>query len=162
MHRPGPLLPWGSNYNLHNRQVGRLSDASLLPTSGNGQAAPGGLQFTAEYGIPYKRCGFKRTPHAHSRFYKPLCTQEIRRVYWTHYTAVSGKIQSQSSGKICLKTEQILLTKRQLLRLILLHPQPQPHPRLRKAPLQTTSKPPQARQDHPRSLDIRLRLPQEL
>ena len=46
--------------------------ASLLPRCfqlpETVSAAPGGLQSAEEYGIPYRKCGFKKTPHAHSRF----------------------------------------------------------------------------------------------
>jgi len=38
---PSPLLPWEPDYNLHIRQVGRLSAGPLLPTSGVGQSRAG-------------------------------------------------------------------------------------------------------------------------
>ena len=66
---PSPPLPWEPYLNLHEkcRWV-----ASLLflrfQRPGTVKAAPGGLRFAGEYGIPYKRCGFYKVPHAHSRF----------------------------------------------------------------------------------------------
>jgi hypothetical protein len=47
-------------------QVGNLSAALLLPTSGAARV-PGGLQTAAEDGIPMWKCGFKKARHAKSR-----------------------------------------------------------------------------------------------
>ena len=75
-----PRMPCKPIYNLHSRQVGRLLAASLLPTSRKIGEACNSQQ---ESGIPYYKCGFKKTYHEHGRVARYLSVKMI-----THQTNI--------------------------------------------------------------------------
>ena len=95
----------GSIVTCTQRQVGRLSSVSLLPTSGQGREA---CNPQIQIGIPYKRCGFHepqvhRDKHAHRRAVF-LFSQRIREGQQDYSLHSSSSSLSKSRTMKCSYT----------------------------------------------------------
>ena len=95
----------GSIVTCTQRQVGRLSSVSLLPTSGQSREA---CNPQIQIGIPYKRCGFHepqvhRDKHAHRRAVF-LFSQRIRRGQQDYSLPSSSSSSSKSRTMKCSYT----------------------------------------------------------